>query len=480
MTLSFTAHWHDELPGFYTALNPTPLTNARLIWHNASLANDLGVPSSLFQPASGAGVWGGETLLPGMQPLAQVYSGHQFGVWAGQLGDGRGILLGEQQLANGQTVDWHLKGAGLTPYSRMGDGRAVLRSTIRESLASEAMHALGIPTTRALSIVTSDTQIARETYEPGAMLMRIAQSHVRFGHFEHFYYRREPEKVRQLADFVIRHHWPQWADDADKYVLWFRDVVTRTASLMACWQTVGFAHGVMNTDNMSILGLTMDYGPYGFLDDYQPDLICNHSDHQGRYSFENQPAVGLWNLQRLAQSLSPFIDVDALNDALDLYQDVLLQEYGKLMRRKLGLVSQEKGDNEILNALFALMAREGSDYTRTFRMLSQTEQHSAASPLRDEFIDRAAFDSWFVTYRERLQRETVQDDARQAQMKAVNPAMVLRNWLAQRAIEQAEQGDYAELHRLHEALSTPFADRSDDYASRPPDWGKRLEVSCSS
>ncbi|CAM4003931.1 MULTISPECIES: protein adenylyltransferase SelO [Lelliottia] len=480
MTLSFTAHWHDELPGFYTALNPTPLTNARLIWHNASLANDLGVPSSLFQPASGAGVWGGETLLPGMQPLAQVYSGHQFGVWAGQLGDGRGILLGEQQLANGQTVDWHLKGAGLTPYSRMGDGRAVLRSTIRESLASEAMHALGIPTTRALSIVTSDTQIARETYEPGAMLMRIAQSHVRFGHFEHFYYRREPEKVRQLADFVIRHHWPQWADDADKYVLWFRDVVTRTASLMACWQTVGFAHGVMNTDNMSILGLTMDYGPYGFLDDYQPDLICNHSDHQGRYSFENQPAVGLWNLQRLAQSLSPFIDVDALNDALDLYQDVLLQEYGKLMRRKLGLLTQEKGDNEILNALFALMAREGSDYIRTFRMLSQTEKHSAASPLRDEFIDRAAFDSWFVTYRERLQRETVQDDARQAQMKAVNPAMVLRNWLAQRAIEQAEQGDYAELHRLHEALSTPFADRSDDYASRPPDWGKRLEVSCSS
>lgn len=480
MTLSFTAHWHDELPDFYTALNPTPLTNARLIWYNDSLASELGIPPSLFQPATGAGVWGGEALLPGMQPLAQVYSGHQFGVWAGQLGDGRGILLGEQQLANGQTVDWHLKGAGLTPYSRMGDGRAVLRSTIRESLASEAMHALGIPTTRALSIVTSDTQIARETYEPGAMLMRIAQSHVRFGHFEHFYYRREPEKVRQLADFVIRHHWPQWQDDADKYILWFRDVVARTASLMACWQTVGFAHGVMNTDNMSILGLTMDYGPYGFLDDYQPDFICNHSDHQGRYSFENQPAVGLWNLQRLAQSLSPFIDVEALNDALDLYQEVLMQEYGKLMRRKLGLTTQEKGDNDILNALFALMAREGSDYTRTFRMLSQTEQQSAASPLRDEFIDRAAFDSWFGTYRERLQREEIQDDDRQAQMKAVNPAMVLRNWLAQRAIEQAEQGDYAELHRLHDALRTPFADRSDDYVSRPPDWGKRLEVSCSS
>ncbi|MNE09026.1 hypothetical protein D3C80_1016900 [compost metagenome] len=438
------------------------------------------MPASLFHADAGAGVWGGETLLPGMRPLAQVYSGHQFGVWAGQLGDGRGILLGEQRLANGHTVDWHLKGAGLTPYSRMGDGRAVLRSTIRESLASEAMHALGIPTSRALSIVTSDTQVARESMEQGAMLMRIAQSHVRFGHFEHFYYRREPEKVRQLADFVIAHHWPQWQSDADKYVLWFRDVVARTASLMACWQTVGFAHGVMNTDNMSILGLTIDYGPYGFLDDYQPDFICNHSDYQGRYSFENQPAVGLWNLQRLAQSLSPFIAVEALNDALDRYQEVLMQEYGKLMRRKLGLMTQEKGDNDILNALFALMAREGSDYTRTFRMLGQTQKHSAASPLRDEFIDRQAFDSWFATYRERLQREETPDGVRNAQMNAVNPAMILRNWLAQRAIEQAEQGDYAELHRLHDALRTPFGDRDDDYVSRPPDWGKRLEVSCSS
>lgn len=415
-----------------------------------------------------------------MQPLAQVYSGHQFGVWAGQLGDGRGILLGEQQLPDGRSFDWHLKGAGLTPYSRMGDGRAVLRSTLREALASEAMHALGVPTTRALSIVTSDTQVARETYEQGAMLMRIAQSHVRFGHFEHFYYRREPEKVRQLADFVIEHYWPQFNSEADKYVLWFRDVVARTASLMACWQTVGFAHGVMNTDNMSILGLTFDYGPYGFLDDYQPGYICNHSDYQGRYSFENQPSVGLWNLQRLAQSLSPFIDVEALNDALDHYREVLLQQFGTLMRCKLGMVTQEKGDNEILNGLFSLMAREGSDYTRTFRLLGQTEQQSAASPLRDEFIDRAAFDSWFATYRERLQQENIDDAARQQQMNAVNPAMVLRNWLAQRAIEQAEKGDYAELHRLHQALCTPFADREDDYVSRPPVWGKRLEVSCSS
>lgn len=480
MTLSFTTHWRDELPGFYTALQPTPLSNARLVWHNADLAESLGIPPSLFDTTQGAGVWGGETLLPGMSPLAQVYSGHQFGVWAGQLGDGRGILLGEQLLSDGSTRDWHLKGAGLTPYSRMGDGRAVLRSTIRECLASEAMHHLGIPTTRALSIVTSDTPVMRERVEQGAMMIRVAESHARFGHFEHFYYRREPEKVQQLADFVIRHHWPHLQDEQDKYRLWFSDVVSRTARLIARWQAVGFAHGVMNTDNMSILGLTIDYGPYGFLDDYNPSFICNHSDYQGRYRFDNQPAVGLWNLQRLAQTLSPFIDVDALNSTLDEYQHVLLTEYGRLMRSKLGLFTEQKADNELLNRLFALMAREGSDYTRTFRMLSHTEQHSAQSPLRDEFIDRGAFDSWFTDYRERLARDEIDDAQRQQQMLSVNPAMILRNWLAQRAIEQAEQGDMTELHRLHDALRTPFTDRDDDYVSRPPDWGKRLEVSCSS
>lgn len=480
MTLTFTTRWRDELPGFYTSLSPTPLRNARLLWHNAALAQELGVPEALFAPEQGAGVWGGETLLPGMSPLAQVYSGHQFGVWAGQLGDGRGILLGEQLLADGKTVDWHLKGAGQTPYSRMGDGRAVLRSTVRESLASEAMHYLGIPTTRALAIATSDTPVARETTEQGAMMMRIAESHLRFGHFEHFYYRREPEKVRQLADFAIRHYWPHLADESDKYVLWLRDVVARTATLIAQWQAVGFAHGVMNTDNMSILGLTIDYGPYGFLDDYQPGFICNHSDYQGRYRFDNQPAVGLWNLQRLAQTLSPFIDVDTLNSMLDEYQQVLLTQYGKLLRSKLGLFTEQRGDNELLNALFALMAREGSDYTRTFRMLSATEQHSASSPLRDEFIDRGAFDTWFSDYRARLQSEKIDDAERQRRMKEVNPALVLRNWLAQRAISDAEKGDTQELERLHQALRDPFSDRSDDYVSRPPDWGKHLEVSCSS
>lgn len=480
MNLSFNTRWHDELPEFYQSLSPTPLHNARVIWHNAPLARELAIPESLFTPEHGAGVWGGEALLPGMSPLAQVYSGHQFGVWAGQLGDGRGILLGEQQLENGKLVDWHLKGAGLTPYSRMGDGRAVLRSTLRESLASEAMYALGIPGTRALAVVASDTPVQRETVETGAMLMRIAESHIRFGHFEHFYYRRDNDSVRKLVEFTLRHHWPHLQQQTDRYALWFEDVVTRTAQMIARWQTVGFAHGVMNTDNMSILGLTMDYGPFGFLDDYQPGFICNHSDHQGRYSFDNQPAVGLWNLQRLAQTLSPLISVEALNAALDHYQSALFREYGQRMRQKLGLFSEEKGDNDLLNGLFALMEREGSDYTRTFRLLSETEQHSHASPLRDEFIDRAAFDDWFAQYRRRLQQEQVDDAQRQQAMKQANPALVLRNWLAQRAIEQAEKGDYQELHRLHAALRDPWSDSEDDYSRRPPDWGKGLEVSCSS
>ncbi len=476
----FSNSWHDRLPGFYTTLSPTPLSAARLRWHNVGLAQTLGLDQRLFQPTGGAGVWGGESQLPGMQPLAQVYSGHQFGVWAGQLGDGRGILLGEQLLSDGRQFDWHLKGAGLTPYSRMGDGRAVLRSTLREALASEAMHGLGIPTTRALALVTSDTPVWRETVERGAMLMRISESHLRFGHFEHFYYRREPDKVQQLADYAISRHWPELSAEADNYVLWFRDIVARTARLIARWQTVGFAHGVMNTDNMSLLGLTLDYGPYGFMDDYQPELICNHTDHQGRYAFDNQPAVGLWNLQRLAQSLSPFISLESLNQGLELYQPVMMAEYGRLMRAKLGLFTEQQGDNALLVELFALMEREGSDHTRTWRMLGATEQSSPDSPLRDHFIDRAAFDNWFGRYRTRIQDEQIDDATRQGAMNAANPAVVLRNWLAQRAIEQAEAGDFAEFERLMAALKQPFADRDDDYASRPPEWGKRLEVSCSS
>ena len=477
----FEHHYFDRLTGFYTELQPTPLMGARLLYHSAPLAAELGLDPELFS-AENTAYWSGEKLFDGMKPLAQVYSGHQFGVWAGQLGDGRGLLLGEQKLPDGRVMDWHLKGAGLTPYSRMGDGRAVLRSVIREFLASEALHHLDIPTTRALTIVTSNDPVYREQTERGAMLIRVAPSHIRFGHFEHFYYRKQPEQVKQLADYCIEHFWPQLTGKDDAYQLWFTEVVERTATLMAKWQSVGFAHGVMNTDNMSILGLTLDFGPYGFLDDYQPDFICNHTDNQGRYSFDNQPSVAYWNLHRLAQALSGLMSTEQLQTALAAYEPALMSEYGQLMRAKLGLFTQSKEDNNILTGLLSLMATEGRDYTRTFRLLSETRQNEAQSLLRDEFIDREAFDSWYQAYRQRLLEENVDDATRQAAMKQVNPRIILRNYLAQQAIEGAEKDDITALERLHQALQQPFSDdpRFDALAALPPDWGKHLEVSCSS
>ncbi|MDH2065724.1 protein adenylyltransferase SelO [Pantoea sp. GD03673] len=478
--VSFDNTWFRELSGCYTALNPTPLAGGRLLYHNAPLATSMGLDSALFE-GQGHDVWHGAALLPGMQPLAQVYSGHQFGVWAGQLGDGRGILLGEQRLDDGSKLDWHLKGAGLTPYSRMGDGRAVIRSSVREFLASEALHHLGIPTTRALTLSIGDEPVYRETTERGAMLMRISPSHLRFGHFEHFFYSQQQEKVQQLADYAIRHHWPQLEGEADRYQQWFTDVVRRTARLIALWQSVGFAHGVMNTDNMSILGLTIDYGPYGFLDDYQPDFICNHSDYQGRYSFENQPMIGMWNLNRLAHALSGLLTTEQLRTALSTYEPELMQVWGERMRAKLGLLTQQSSDNQILTDLLALMTQEHSDYTLTFRLLSETRQAESRSPLRDEFIDREAFDGWYQRYRRRLLDEQVSDAERQAVMKAANPAVILRNYLAQQAIEEAERGEQGALARLHQALQQPFSDETAaEYRQRPPDWGKTLEVSCSS
>jgi hypothetical protein len=476
----FDNTWFRELTGCYTALNPTPLTGGRLLYHNVPLATSMGLDSELFA-GNGHDVWHGAALLPGMQPLAQVYSGHQFGVWAGQLGDGRGILLGEQRLDDGSKLDWHLKGAGLTPYSRMGDGRAVIRSSVREFLASEALHHLGIPTTRALTLSIGDEPVYRETTERGAMLMRISPSHLRFGHFEHFFYSQQQEKVQQLADYAVRHHWPHLEAEAGRYQQWFTDIVLRTARLIALWQSVGFAHGVMNTDNMSILGLTIDYGPFGFLDDYQPDFICNHSDYQGRYSFENQPMIGLWNLNRLAHALSGLLTTEQLRTALSAYEPELMRVWGERMRAKLGLLTQQSNDNEILTDLLALMTQEHSDYTLTFRLLSETQQAESRSPLRDEFIDREAFDGWYQRYRSRLMDEQVSDTERQAVMKAANPAVILRNYLAQQAIEEAERGEQGALARLHQALQQPFSDETAaEYRQRPPDWGKTLEVSCSS
>jgi uncharacterized protein YdiU (UPF0061 family) len=429
--------------------------------------------------------------LPGSEPVAMCYAGHQFGHFVPQLGDGRAIVLGEVATAGDGHWEVQLKGAGLTPFSRDGDGRAVLRSTVREYLCSEAMHGLGIPTTRALCLFDSDEEVYRERIERGALLVRLAPSHVRFGSFEVFYHRQQYGRLRELADYVIDHDFPQLREQASPYLEMLREAVTRTARLMAQWQLVGFAHGVMNTDNMSILGLTLDYGPFGFLDAYDPGFICNHSDYQGRYAFERQPAIGLWNLTCLAQALLPLLDADdgekaaaMAREVLDDYQPELAAAYAAGMRAKLGLRERDGSDQELSSHLLDLMRDSAADYTNLFRDLAAIDAASDLPDhrLRDRFVDREAFDAWLTLYRARLRREGRTDAVRRAEMHAANPRYILRNYLAERAIRAAEAGDYREIERLRLLLAHPFDEQPAmaGYAQEPPDWGRELAVSCSS
>ncbi|SEN86199.1 Uncharacterized conserved protein YdiU, UPF0061 family [Duganella sp. CF517] len=420
-------------------------------------------------------------------PLAAVYSGHQFGVWAGQLGDGRAILFGEVASADGP-LELQWKGAGMTPYSRMGDGRAVLRSSIREFLCSEAMHSLGIPTSRALSVAGSDQGVMRETVETSAVVVRMAPSFVRFGSFEHWFYRNKPDELKVLADYVIDRFYPALRAEDNPYVGLLREVSIRTAHMIAHWQAVGFMHGVMNTDNMSILGLTIDYGPFGFMEAFDPDHICNHTDQQGRYSYTNQPQVGHWNCYALGQALLPLIgEVDAAQAALDVYQPAFAAKLDELLHAKLGLnrlAQHDDADRALLDAMFALMQANGVDFTLFFRRLGglKVADASADEPLRDLFIDRPAFDTWAGRYRERLRAEASDDALRQLAMNKINPKYVLRNYLAQVAIEKAQNKDFSEVERLLAVLQRPYDEQPehDHYAALPPDWASHLEVSCSS
>ena len=417
--------------------------------------------------------------------LATVYSGHQFGVWAGQLGDGRALLLGEADTPLGR-LEVQLKGAGLTPYSRMGDGRAVLRSSIREFLCSEAMHALGIPTTRALAVVGSPLPVRRETVETAAVVTRIAPSFLRFGHFEHFAHTAaDVDALRTLADASIARFFPALADADKPYAALLGEVAVRTARLVAQWQAVGFCHGVMNTDNMSLLGLTIDYGPFGFLDAFDPGHICNHSDTQGRYAYARQPSVALWNLHALAHALMPLIgDSDEALAALEPYKTVYPDAMLAAWRAKLGLATPRDDDQTLIDDLLRRMAADRADMTITLRRLSAFDSAAGAlnEALRDMFIDREAFDTWAVRYAERLRGEVSLDAERLPRMNAVNPKFVLRNHLAEAAIQVAQEGDFSETQRLHAVLERPFDEQpeADAYAAFPPDWAQHLEVSCSS
>ncbi len=484
-TLPFDNSYARLPEAFYAKVNPTPFSALPfLISANPGAAALLDLdPREITRPEF-AGVFGGSLLVPGMEPLAMLYSGHQFGVYVPQLGDGRAILLGEVKNGRGERWDLHLKGAGMTPFSRDGDGRSVLRSAIREYLCSEAMHGLGIPTTRALCLIGSDDKVYREQVETGATIVRMARSHVRFGTFEIFYYRKQHEHLQRLADYTIEMHFPDLVQAADKYVRFFAEVVERTAKLIAQWQAVGWAHGVLNTDNMSILGITLDYGPYGFMDDYDPGFICNHSDYNGRYAFNQQPYIGLWNLSCLAQTLLPLAPKDALKEAMDGYQTTVDRHYRDLMREKLGLAQQRTGDEDLLQDLKSLLVGSRVDYPIFWRELGTFSSDAGATNdrLREHFLKPERFDVWAGQYRERLRSEQSRDEDRRGRMDRVNPKYILRNYLAQGAIEKAQQKDYSEIDRLLQLLQNPYSEQAgmDTYAAAPPNWGKHLSVSCSS
>lgn len=465
-------------PRYYTATPSTPLPEPHLVAFNAALADTLGLASDAAAQQALTEFLAGNSALSGYPQLASVYSGHQFGVCAGQLGDGRALLVAEIDTPAG-IRELQLKGAGRTPYSRMGDGRAVLRSSIREYLASEAMHALGIPTTRALALVASPQTVWRETRETAAVVTRVAPSFLRFGHFEHFYYRGELDAVAELADFAIGHFFPECADAEQPYLALLGSVVARTAELIARWQAVGFCHGVMNSDNMSLLGLTLDYGPYGFLDGFDAHHICNHSDESGRYAYDQQPAIALWNLHCFAQTLLKLISKDEALDALRRFQPLFEDAFAEQLRGKLGLIAWQEDDWTLFTDLLELMQAAHTDWTIFWRRLAR--QHEDAT-LRDLFLDRHAFDGWLERYRARLADDGRTHGERIRAMDAVNPRIVLRNHLAETAIRAAEAGDYSELHRLAAALACPFDDVAayDDYATLPPDWASQLSVSCSS
>jgi len=488
-SLHFTNSFSHLGEVFFSRLLPTPLENTHLISFNADAARLLDLDPHEAKRPEFAGYFGGERLLPGSTPLAMLYAGHQFGHYVPQLGDGRAILLGEVKNHKGEPWEVQLKGAGITPYSRRGDGRAVLRSSIREYLCSEAMHGLGIPTTRALALLGSSEEVYRESIEPGAMLVRLAPSHVRFGSFEVFYYRQQYDALQQLADYIIDHHYPALREEQNPYLALFAEVVERTAKLISRWQETGFAHGVMNTDNMSILGLTLDYGPFGFIDRYDPGFICNHTDEGGRYAFDQQPAIALWNLSRLGQAMLPLFSqvlqegAEQANAVLNEYEAMFNRAFGAGMRDKLGLSAPHVSDHPLIEELWRLLENERIDFTSFFRALAGFGTPQGDAELQRLSGNAPAYHAWASHYAERLQGEARDGDELRAAMLRVNPKFVLRNHLAQHAIERAQyHQDYSEIDRLLTLLQRPCDEHPgmDEYAAPPPADAMPVVVSCSS
>jgi len=502
--------WPRQVLGaMYSRVDPTPVATSRLIAHSPEVASLLEIAPDTIATARFAQVFAGNALLEGMEPYAANYGGHQFGHWAGQLGDGRAITLGETINSAGERWELQLKGAGLTPYSRNADGRAVLRSSIREFLCSEAMHHLGVPTTRALSLVATGDPVVRDMFydgnpriEPGAIVCRVAPSFIRFGNFELPASRGDMALLERLVDFTIRRDFPELvpasgrSDDEEVRAEWFGHVCERTARMIAGWMRVGFVHGVMNTDNMSILGLTIDYGPYGWIDSFDPDWTPNTTDAQGRrYRFGQQPQVAYWNLNRLASALVPlFPSHDALHAGLERYAATFAAATRADIAGKLGLRECTDGDVELMQRLHGLLASAEVDMTLFFRRLADVAlERPALGPLRDAFYDpdkmaraEPEFLAWLTQYAARARADAAAGIERRARMNSVNPHYVLRNYLAQQAIDRAEQGDEAGILELLEVCRRPYDDQpgAEQYAGRRPDWARDRAgcsmLSCSS
>ena len=516
--LPFDNQFIQELPGdtdginmprqvydaFWSQVQPTPVASPRLLAHSPEVAQLMGWTDADITHSDFAQVFGGNKLLAGMQPYAANYGGHQFGGWAGQLGDGRAISLGETVNAAGQRWELQLKGAGPTPYSRRADGRAVLRSSVREFLCSEAMHYLGIPTTRALSLVSTGEGVLRDMFydghpeiEPGAIVCRVSPSFIRFGNFELPNSRGDLGLLEQLVDFTIARDYPELQGDTqEKRAQWFVEICHRTAVMIAHWMRVGFVHGVMNTDNMSILGLTIDYGPYGWLENYDPLWTPNTTDAQGRrYSYGQQPYIGHWNLARLKDALTPVIqDGEALKTGLLTYADTYSDAFGGMLAAKFGIRALSDADASWINQAFELMHKTEVDLTLFFRNLASIDPHNpsleALYPAfyREELWQQHRDDwaAWLDTYLTRLQADNMPAAERRSRMNTVNPRFVLRNYLAQQAIDKAAAGDNSMILELLDAARHPYNEQPQyaHFMEKRPEWARHKAgcsmLSCSS
>ena len=520
--LSFDNRLLNELPGdpiqgaqlrqvhgaLWSRLDATPVSAPRMLAWSPEMATTLGLTAADMQSDAMLQALSGNGLLPGMQHYATCYGGHQFGNWAGQLGDGRAIFLGETVNAAGERWELQLKGAGPTPYSRRADGRAVLRSSLREFLCSEAMFHLGIPTTRALSLVATGDSVIRDMFydghperEPGAIVCRVAPSFIRFGHFELPASRGDIDLLSRLTEFTMQRDFADMAFPADmplheRVPIWFGEICRRTALLMAEWMRVGFVHGVMNTDNMSILGLTIDYGPYGWIDNFDPGWTPNTTDASGRrYCFGRQPDIARWNLERLAEALALLLpDPAPLVESLGMFDSTYGQAWSQGLAAKFGLRDWQDDDAALMSEIFELMTRAEVDMTMFFRLLGDMDmQAPKAEALRPAFYREELWQdfhpplySWLQRYGERLKRDNLSQEARQTAMHKVNPRFVLRNYLAQQAIDQTTEGDTTMLQQLFSAMRQPYDDLPQHtalYALRP-DWARHKAgcsmLSCSS